>query len=442
MTEQINSPAAQPIQDKAPKPPGLMPKNVQAWVMLSLALLMVIIMWFTGGKKAQTAATSSTPGVQTPAPLEVNEGKIAELQSRIQDLQREQQIALNQQNKFFGALQSNAQTTATAQVANPTQPPPETPTDPIQDERKKRAYLSLFSSNVALSYRKDLAQPESAPTAPPPNPNPLGLQGLPAPGADFNQQLSQILQGLPAAMQPTPPAPPVAANARQAGTTTAEETEKRVTESPSNETSSNPSALNSADGKDYVIFEGTILETVLLNRLDGQFTGPVECLITTDIYSHDRQHLLIPSGSKIIGEAKRVDTFGQTRLAVAFHRLIMPDGYSVNLDQFKGMNQIGDTGLRDQVNNHYFEIFGASLAVGAVGGIAEAGSGGLLTQSGTQSMEQGVGESLGQTSQRILDKFLNVLPTVTIREGHRVKIYLSGDLELPDYANHKMPSDL
>jgi type IV secretion system protein VirB10 len=106
------------------------------------------------------------------------------------------------------------------------------------------------------------------------------------------------------------------------------------------------------------------------------------------------------------------------------------------------MNQIGDTGLRDQVNNHYLEIFGASLAVGAIGGIAEAGSDGLLTESGTQSMEQGVGESLGQTSQRILDKFLNILPTVTIREGHRVKIYLSGDLELPDYANHKMPSDL
>jgi type IV secretory pathway VirB10-like protein len=441
MTEQINSPAAQPVQDKAPKPPGLMPKNVQAWVMLSLALLMVIIMWFTGGKKAQTAATSSTPGVQTPAPLEVNEGKIAELQSRIQDLQREQQIALNQQNKFFGALQSNSQTAAPAQVANPTQPPPDPPTDPIQDERKKRAYLSLFSSNVALSYRKELAQPESAPIAAAPNTNPLGLQGLPAPGADFNQQLSQILQGIPG-MQPAPPAPPVAANARQAGTTTSEETEKRDTESPSKETSPNPSALNSADGKDYVIFEGTILETVLLNRLDGQFTGPVECLVTTDIYSHDRQHLLIPSGSKIIGEAKRVDTFGQTRLAVSFHRLIMPDGYSVNLDQFKGMNQIGDTGLRDQVNNHYLEIFGASLAVGAVGGIAEAGSDGLLTESGPQSMEQGVGESLGQTSQRILDKFLNILPTVTIREGHRVKIYLSGDLEVPDYANHKMPSDL
>jgi type IV secretory pathway VirB10-like protein len=70
-----------------------------------------------------------------------------------------------------------------------------------------------------------------------------------------------------------------------------------------------------------------------------------------------------------------VDTFGQTRLAVAFHGLIMPDGYSVSLDQFKGMNQIGDTRLRDQVNNHYFKIFGASLAVGASAGLPKGARG-------------------------------------------------------------------
>ena len=442
MTESVNSPATQPIQDKAPKPPGLMPKNVQTWAMLGLAVLMVSIMWLTGGKKAQTLPKSGTSTVQTPAPLEVNEGKIAELQSRIQELQREQQVALNQQNKFFGAIQSESQTAAPAQVAGTTQPPPATPADPIQDERKKRAYVSLFSSNVALSYRKDLAQPESAPSTASPMSNPFGLPGLPAQEPTFNQQLAQILQGLPPAPQLIPPTPPVAGSTRQAGTTSAEEAERGASESSSKQTSPNPSALNAAEGKNYVIFEGTILETVLLNRLDGQSTSSVECLVTNDIYSHDRQHLLIPSGTKVLGEAKRVDTFGQTRLAVAFHRLIMPDGYSVSLDQFKGMNQIGDTGLRDQVNNHYLKIFGASLAVGAIGGIAEAGSGGVLTQSGTQGIEQGVGQSLGQTSQRILDKFLNILPTVTIREGHRVKIYLSGDLSVPDYANHKMPADL
>jgi type IV secretion system protein VirB10 len=432
----VASPAGQPIQDKTPKPPGLMPKNIQAWVMLGLAVLMVIIMWLTGGKKAQTGPKSGISAAQTQAPLEVNQAKIAGLQNRIQELQREQQAALNQQNKLFTALQSDGQTSSPAQVSNP-RSATATAGDPIREERKKRAYLSLFSSNVALSYRKDLPQPDSALTN-----NPSGLQNQSEQQSTFDQQVSQILQTLSPMPPPVVPAPLISGSARQAGTTTAEEAEKKASESTSKQASPNPSALNAADGKNYVIFEGTILETVILNRLNGDFTGPVECLVTNDIYSHDRQHLLIPSGTKVLGEAKRVDTFGQTRLAVAFHRLIMPDGYSVSLDQFKGMNQIGDTGLRDQVNNHYLKIFGASLAVGAIGGIAEGRSGGLLTQSGTQTIQQGIGESLGQTSQRILDKFLNILPTVTIREGHRVKIYFSGDLAVPGYANHKMPSDL
>ena len=79
----------------------------------------------------------------------MNEGKIAELQSRIQELQREQQVALNQQNKLFSTLQSENQSAAPAQVINP-QTTTAPASDPIQDERKKRAYLSLFASNVAL----------------------------------------------------------------------------------------------------------------------------------------------------------------------------------------------------------------------------------------------------------------------------------------------------
>jgi type IV secretion system protein TrbI len=199
---------------------------------------------------------------------------------------------------------------------------------------------------------------------------------------------------------------------------------------------------NSSVGKSYLIFEGTVLETVLINRLDGQFSGPVECLLANDVYSHDRQHLLIPAGTKMLGETKKVDTFGQTRLAVVFHRLIMPDGYSASLDKFKGLDQIGDTGLRDRVNNHYLRIFGTSLAIGALGAVAEAGTGSALTSSSGDLMRQGFAASTAQSAAQILDRFLNILPTVTIREGHRVKVYLSGDLALPDYNNHTMPSDL
>ena len=428
MTEQNTAPAATPIQDKAPKPPGLMPKNIQAWVMLGLAVLMVAIMWLTGGKKKpQSTPKSSVSTFQPAAQPEINEAQIAALQNRIQELQREQQTALKQQSKFFGSLPSAPQTSAPAQVSG-SAPEPASP-DPVQEEKKRRAYVSLFSSNVALSYRKEVTQPEQTTPAA----QPSGETAVPNQQPDINA-LAQLLAQAPPLPQALVPVPPQS-NAHAPSAADKQQTDH-------GKPTSNADPLNWATGKTYVLFEGTILETVLLNRLSGDFDGPVECLVTTDIYSHDRQHLLIPSGSKVLGEAKRVEAFGQTRLAVAFHRLIMPDGYSVSLDQFKGMNQIGDTGLRDQVNNHYFKIFGASLAVGAIGGISEAGSGGLLTESGIQSIEGGIGQSMGQSSQRILDKFLNILPTITIREGHRVKIYLSGDLALPDYADHKMPSDL
>ena len=69
----------EPIKDKAPKPPGLLPKNVQSWVIIGIALLMVVIMWLTGGKKPQATGKSAAPTVLTPAPVEVNETKIADL---------------------------------------------------------------------------------------------------------------------------------------------------------------------------------------------------------------------------------------------------------------------------------------------------------------------------------------------------------------------------
>src|SRR5256885_10378632 len=95
------SPAGQPIQDKAPKPPGLMPKNIQAWVMLGLAVLMVIIMWLTGGKKAQTRPKSGLSAAQTQAPREVNKAENADPQNRVCELQPEQQATLNQRDKAF-----------------------------------------------------------------------------------------------------------------------------------------------------------------------------------------------------------------------------------------------------------------------------------------------------------------------------------------------------
>src|SRR6202041_3508362 len=114
--------------------------------------------------------------------------------------------------------------------------------------------------------------------------------------------------------------------------------------------------IDSAVGQPYLVYEGSVLDTVLMNRLGGDAVGPVKVLVSNPLYSHDHQHVIIPDGTVVLGEAKKIGAAGfgqQRRMAGVFHRLIIPDGYSVDLDQFHGLDQIGEEGLKDKVNNHY-----------------------------------------------------------------------------------------
>ena len=178
------------------------------------------------------------------------------------------------------------------------------------------------------------------------------------------------------------------------------------------------------------------MDAVLTNRLDGSAAAPVNCLVTNPIYSHDGRFVLIPAGSRVLGETKPVQTFGDTRLAVYFNRLVMPDGRTYRLDQFMGLNDIGDAGLRDQVNQHYKSTFGASAAVGLISGLAQyLGTAGFNRGDGDRTViiAGGVGDATSQATAQAMNRFLNRPPSITIREGHRVKVYVTSDFELPAY---------
>jgi type IV secretion system protein VirB10 len=201
--------------------------------------------------------------------------------------------------------------------------------------------------------------------------------------------------------------------------------------------------IDSSVGQPYVLYEGTTVDTILMNRLDGDAPGPVKVLVSNPVYSHDMQHVIIPEGTVVLGEARKIGAAGfgrQRRIAVVFHRMIMPDGYSVDLDQFSGLDQIGEMGLKDKVNNHYLQIFGTSIALGVIAGAAEVEmGGGALTGSGSQLFTTGASASLSSSATTILDRFIQIPPTITIREGHRVKVFFMQDMLLPSYENHRIP---
>jgi type IV secretion system protein VirB10 len=153
------------------------------------------------------------------------------------------------------------------------------------------------------------------------------------------------------------------------------------------------------------------------------------------VYSHDGQYVVIPAGSRVLGETKPVQTFGETRLAVAFNRLILPDGRTYPLDQFMGLNEIGDAGLRDKVNQHYRSTFGASAAVGLISGFAQFLGTAAFNGDGDRTVivAGNVGDATAQATAQTMNRYLNRAPTITVREGHRVKIYVTSDVELPAY---------
>jgi type IV secretion system protein VirB10 len=415
------------LSQNASEPKGVIRKNIKMFVYLGAILLLITASLFSSKKKTP----NGTPAKGTPPQPFVQDNtasNIADLQNQLAaEKQKQQQDA--QLAAAMAASQTPAQQQAAAMYGpngQPNMPPPQgqpqngqTQLTPEQQQQQQLAnkerelsFDSRFASNLAYSHSKEDEQRQAQPQASP--------QMMPVSAA--NPYAAALAGGEGSSFVPS----------RAAGEQ-APATPKKAPEVN----------LNSAVGQPYVIFEGAVLDTVLMNRLDGDAVGPVKVLVSNPFYSHDHQHVLIPDGTVVLGEAKKIGSAGfgqQRRMAVVFHRLIMPDGYSVDLDQFHGLDQIGEEGLKDKVNNHYLQIFGTSIALGVIAGAGEIESGGgTITTSGSQAFTNGAAGSVSQSSTTILDRFMQIPPTITIREGHRVKIYFTQDMLLPSYTNHNIP---
>jgi type IV secretory pathway VirB10-like protein len=408
VTEQKQIDERPRLRDRTVRPEGTLPKQAQTYVIAGVSVVILLAVMFSKNHAQSAAKTERKPTVVI---TEGNDKKISDFGQEMTDEQRVAQKAqlekeMNAQARRLESVSPQTQSANAPQVGSmqgtqQTAPPP----DPIVQHERELAYNSRFASNFAFSAEHLSAEARNSPLMP-----------LAAASSDWPQSVPSNVQS----------------SAPSVGATDSQPAKRPVGVN-----------VNSAQGQPFVLFEGTELETALVNRLDGDFSGPVKVIVTNPVYSHDRQHILVPEGTVVLGETSKVQSFGQRRLAVVFHRLIMPDGYTVDLDQFRGLNQIGETGLKDQVNNHYLQIFGSSIALGIIAGAAESSNANAgRYASGSEAYRSGVAASLSQSSTQVLDRFLNIAPTITIREGHRVKVYFTQDLLLPAYENHTVSPNI
>jgi type IV secretion system protein VirB10 len=277
-------------------------------------------------------------GPQAPEQQIANPERVREYQERLRALEDGRSAA---QPDTAAATQRGAVGGDGRTYAPPAIPQTE---DPLAADRKRRDYESLFSTNVVLSRRPESERPATSVGA---------RNGSPATATtspDAPPSIDDIADAVIRATTRVGTA--VSDGARQPGAATAPPAVTARTQTGAARGSKDPTGPIAGSDPVHRLLEGTLIDTVLTNRLDGASTGPLNCLVTNSVYSHNGQHVLIPAGARVLGEAKAVQSLGESRLAVAFHRLVMPDGSTYPLDDFLGANQIGDSGLRDQVNHH------------------------------------------------------------------------------------------
>ena len=183
----------------------------------------------------------------------------------------------------------------------------------------------------------------------------------------------------------------------------------------------------------YVVQAGSVIAAALITGIRSDLPGQITAQVTENIYdSPTGRILLIPQGSKLVGEYDSQVSFGQNRVLLAWDRLILPGGQSIVLERQPGADAAGFAGLQDKINYHWGDIAKAALLSTVLGVGAEVGSNN--DDDLTRAIRRGTSDTVNQTGQQIVRRQLNIQPTLTIRPGYPVRVIVMRDLVLAPIA--------
>ncbi|EEA8526882.1 conjugal transfer protein TrbI [Campylobacter jejuni] len=184
----------------------------------------------------------------------------------------------------------------------------------------------------------------------------------------------------------------------------------------------------------YEIKAGWNIPAILITGVNSDLPGQILAQVTQNVYdSATGKYLLIPQGTKVVGAYSSNIIYGQSRLLVAWNKLIFPNGDTLNLDGMQGTSQDGYTGFEDQVDNHYFRIFGSAFLLSSISaGIALSDNSDTNSEKETASdkaIAQAI-QQMGQVASEMIRKNMNISPTLKIRPGYKFNIFITKDIIL------------
>jgi type IV secretion system protein VirB10 len=183
---------------------------------------------------------------------------------------------------------------------------------------------------------------------------------------------------------------------------------------------------------DQMILQGKLIDAVLETAIQSDLPGMVRAIISHDVFAESGNRILIPRGSRLVGQYNSEVSKGQSRVFVVWTRAILPDGVEVALNS-GGTDPLGRAGMSGNVNRHSFQIFGNSLLLSIIGaGAANAGVSTSDQYNSIASYRQQAAQSFQNTASQVLQDSINIPPTITVKQGTLIKVLVAQDLDFSE----------
>jgi type IV secretion system protein VirB10 len=242
-------------------------------------------------------------------------------------------------------------------------------------------------------------------------------------GAAAMPSLPNLAMATPDAAAPQPPRQPDGAAAQ------GDQAAKRACMAQASNARTVSVERLTAPASPNIVQAGSSIPAALITGIRSDLPGQIIAQVTANVYdSPTGRILLIPQGARLIGEYDSEIAAGQTRVLLAWDRLILPDGRSIVLERQPGADAAGYAGLQDRVNQHWGNLFKAAAISTLLGVGAELGVDG--DDYLTRAIRRGTQTTINQSGQQIVRRQLNVQPTLTIRPGHPLRVVITRDLVL------------
>ena len=182
----------------------------------------------------------------------------------------------------------------------------------------------------------------------------------------------------------------------------------------------------------YELRAGFVIPALLISGINSELPGQIMGQVSQDVYdTATGKYKLIPQGSRLVGSYSSDVAYGQSRVLVAWQRIVFPDGKAMDIGAMPGADGGGVAGLGDQVNNHYFRIFSSAILMSAVTAgatLSQPNTSAFAAPSAGTTLSAALGQQLGQVTAAMIQKNLNISPTLEIRPGFRFNVMVTKDL--------------